>query len=140
MRFWDSSAVVPLVVQQAASPRVDEWLRDDGELVLWSLTIVEVVSALRRLVREGLLAEDVAAEAEMRTEELTLASHLVMDVESVKVRARRLLRVHALRGADALQLGAALEWAQGRPDGRTLHTLDDRLALAARLEGFSVIR
>jgi hypothetical protein len=39
---------------------------------------------------------------------------------------------------DALQLGAALHWAEGHPQGRTLHTLDSRLALAAEREGFAV--
>jgi hypothetical protein len=39
---------------------------------------------------------------------------------------------------DALQLGAALHWAEGRADGHVLHTLDRRLALAAQREGFVV--
>jgi hypothetical protein len=56
----------------------------------------------------------------------------------VKTLAGRLLRVHALRASDALQLGAALVWASARADGKRLHTLDERLALAARREGFSV--
>lgn len=51
--------------------------------------------------------------------------------------ARRLLRLHALRAADALQLGAAIEWANGRPNGRVFHTLDKPLARAAEREGFS---
>jgi hypothetical protein len=56
----------------------------------------------------------------------------------VKGLARRLLRVHALRAADALQLGAALVWAGGRPQGKVLLTLDERLALIAKREGFEV--
>lgn len=76
--------------------------------------------------------------AESRAQELAAASYTVADIEAVKAMARRLLRVHALRAADALQLGAALVWAGGRPQGKTLHTLDDRLALAGRREGFEV--
>ena len=57
----------------------------------------------------------------------------------MKALAVRLLRVHPLRGADALQLGAALVWADGAPSGLVLHTLDRRLALAAEREGFRVV-
>lgn len=138
MRFWDSSAVVPLVVSHSSSGTADGWLREDRNVVLWTLTPVEVVSALRRLAREGLLSEEVALRAETRIDELMAASHLVTDVESVKQQARRLLRLHALRAGDALQLAAALEWSTGRPIGKVLHTFDQRLAHAARLEGFEV--
>jgi hypothetical protein len=41
---------------------------------------------------------------------------------------------------DALQLGAALLWAEGHPEGRTLYTLDARLRGAAEREGFVVPR
>jgi len=139
VRFWDSSALVPLVVKQAASRGADEWLRQDADMVIWTLTPVEVASAVRRLTREGSLAEELAIEAERRSDELANASHLVVDVESVKAQAKRLLRLHALRAADALQLAAAIAWAGGYPAGRIVHTLDDRLGEAARREGFQVI-
>lgn len=139
MRFWDSSAVVPLVVTQAESAQTDEWLSEDGDVVLWTLTPTEVVCAIRRLVREGAISEKVAEDAEARSEELIAASHLVVDVETVKAQAGRLLRLHALRAADALQLAAAIEWAGGHPAKRILHTLDERLGRAAGREGFAVI-
>jgi predicted nucleic acid-binding protein len=139
VRFWDSSAVVPLIVAQGASRQVDGWLSADPELALWTLTAVEVTSALRRLVREGLLAERDANTAEARADELVESSHLVVNVETVKSQARRLLRLHALRAADAMQLGAALEWAGGRPTGRFFVTLDAQLGRAAAREGFRVI-
>ena len=138
MRFWDSSAVVPLVVHQRAAARADRWFGDDPSVVLWSLTPVEITSALWRLAREGVLSEDDARGAEARADELVAASHTVADIGSVQALARRLLRIHALRAADALQLAAALVWVSGRPEGQTLHTLDARLALAARREGFDV--
>jgi uncharacterized protein len=106
--------------------------------VLWTLTPVEVVSGLRRLVRERALSEDVAHAAERRLDEIVRGSHVVVDVESVKSFARRLLRIHSLRAFDALQLGAAFSWAEGNPHGRTLHTLDRGLGAAARSEGFLV--
>jgi hypothetical protein len=70
---------------------------------------------------------------------LVKASHVVINVETVKSQARRLLRLHPLRAADAMQLAAALEWAGGRPAGQLIHTLDAQLALAAAREGFLVV-
>ena len=139
MRFWDSSALVALVVRQPASGEVERWIREDPELVTWTLTPVEVVSALRRLVRENDIAERVARDAEALTADVVGHTHVVADVERVKTIASRLLRVHPLRAADALQLGAALAWADGHATGLVFHTFDGRLALAADREGFRAV-
>ena len=138
MRFWDSSAVVPLLIEQEPSSRAAAWVARDDAMVVWTLTPVEVVSALRRLVRDQTLDEAIARAAEVRMEEIVRTCHVIIDVEPVKSLATRLRRLHALRAADALQLGAALHWTEGHPQGRTLHTLDSRLALAAQREGFVV--
>jgi predicted nucleic acid-binding protein len=57
----------------------------------------------------------------------------------VRSLARRLLRVHDLRAADALQLAAAVVGTEHHPALLPLVTLDRRLANAARLEGFPVV-
>lgn len=36
MRFWDSSALVPLLVEEAESIRMDGLLAGDTSLVVWS--------------------------------------------------------------------------------------------------------
>src|SRR5258708_4529922 len=97
VRFWDSSAVVPPLLAQAGSADADRWLGDDGAIAIWTLTPIEVASAAQRLVREGVISERQADEAERRTGELVRASHVVVDVEAVKSRATRLLRLHVLR-------------------------------------------
>lgn len=140
MRFWDSSAVVPLLVRQESSPVAERWIAEDPDMVLWTLTSVEVVSAFRRLVREQALKEDSGRIAERRLDQLVRTCHVVVDVPAVKGQAIRVLRFHQLRAFDALQLGAALLWAEGHPEGRTLHTLDVRLGSADEREGFSVPR
>ena len=84
------------------------------------------------------LDDDLAQSAEARLDGIIRTCHVVIDVETVKPMASRLLRLHPLRAFDALQLGAALRWAEGHPQGRMFCTLDRRLALAARHEGFSV--
>jgi predicted nucleic acid-binding protein len=60
--------------------------------------------------------------------------------EEVRERAERLLRIHRLRAADALQLAAALVWCEDRPRGRALIGDDGNLSEAARGEGFTIIR
>jgi uncharacterized protein len=139
VRFWDTSAIVPLVVRQAESGLARDWLLEDGELAVWTLTSVELASAVYRLVREGAIPEEMARVAESRADALLATAHFVREVEAVKATASRLLRVHALRGADALQLASAMVWAGGDPRGLTVCAFDARLAPAALKEGFRVL-
>jgi uncharacterized protein len=53
--------------------------------------------------------------------------------------AERLLRVHALRAGDSLQLSAALIAANHDPATLEMVCVDARLTAAARREGFTVI-
>jgi predicted nucleic acid-binding protein len=138
VRFWDSSAVVPLLVRQAASPTLTGWRAADAGMVLWTLTAVEAVSALERLGRERAAPTALVQAASVRTRERVDVSRVVVDLEAVQTLALRLLRLHPLRAFAALQLGAALHRAESRPHGRILHSLDGRLAEAARREGFDV--
>jgi len=46
MRFWDGSALVPLVVAHATSSVTDAWLAADPLPAVWTLTPVEISSAL----------------------------------------------------------------------------------------------
>lgn len=139
MRFWDTSAMVPLLVEHPDSGTAVGWAKDDGEIAAWTLMPVEAISAIRRLHRESALRERDAARAEAKLHDLVRRLHLVVDVEGTKRVAARLLRTHALRAADALQLAAGLLWADSRPEGRVLHTFDRRLASAAAREGFTVL-
>ncbi len=59
--------------------------------------------------------------------------------EIFRENAIRLLRAHPLRAADALQLGAAFAAAERRPQSLQVMTLDERLADAARKEGFALV-
>src|SRR2546426_11396245 len=97
VRFWDSSAVVPLLIHQERSSRVASWVSGDNAMVVWTLTPVEVVSALRRLVRERAVSEDAARVAEIRLGEMMERGHVVIDVEGVKSLAARLLRSECSR-------------------------------------------
>ena len=139
MRFWDSSALVPLFVQQAASPAVLALHAANAEVAAWALSEVEFRSAIWRLVREHALAAADAAELLIRFETLWSGVRVVPLTEPVLVRARRVLAVHALRAADAMQLGAALTIVYDLPAGWEFVCLDQRLSDAARIEGFRVV-
>lgn len=52
--------------------------------------------------------------------------------------ARALLLRDPLRAADAMQLAAAIELGDGRPDRIALYTLDNRLRDAAFREGLNI--
>jgi uncharacterized protein with PIN domain len=52
VRFWDSSAIVPLMIVEPGSARVRNWFDSDSEIIVWTLTPVELLSAIARLRRE----------------------------------------------------------------------------------------
>lgn len=140
MRFWDSSALVPLLVVESLSAEVMREYERDPEVVVWWASEVECVSALARLERDGSLSGPLIVDALGRLDGLAQAWREVQPIVRVRQTAIRLLRVHALRAADALQLGAALVAAEDHPATLPVVTLDDRLAQAAEREGFVVVR
>lgn len=139
MRFWDSSAVVPLLVDEPATDAVRAVLEEDPTMLVWWATELECVSAIARLERQGDLASDATVVALQRLEALAGGWHEVQPVESVRRAARRALRVHSLRTADALQLAAATVGSEGQPASLDVVSFDDRLSDAARREGFAVL-
>jgi predicted nucleic acid-binding protein len=139
VRFWDSSAVVALIVEEESSREAEGVLAEDAEMVAWWGTLVECTSALARRERAAAIDPAAAARALFDLGELARSWTEIAPVESVREDALRLLRVHELRAGDALQLAAAIAAAENRPDALDVVTLDDRLALAARHEGFRVL-
>jgi predicted nucleic acid-binding protein len=139
LRFWDASAILPLFIEEAGSELVRSWLAEDGSIAVWALTRLEVVSAIERRVREGHLNERQRVSALDTCEKLIEAAHEVMDVLAVRSRALPLLGRYPLRAADAAQLGVALFLAESNVSSLPFVTLDRRLAVAARREGFRVL-
>jgi hypothetical protein len=139
MRFWDSSAVIPLCLEERRSVAARALAEEDGHLVVWWGTPVECASAFSRLERDGSFTE---READTVAGTLSLLSEAwteVAPVEQVRRAAAHLLRLHPLRAADAFQLAAALTWAGHLPAGHGFVCFDQRLRDAARKEGFRVL-
>jgi uncharacterized protein len=136
--FWDSSAIVPLLVAEPRSSELTALLREGDVPVVWWTTVVECRSALQRRHRETPFLSGVLESALRRLERFFAVWDTVPPTEEVRRRASRLLAVHALRAGDALQLGAALVFAEDE-EGTGLVCLDDRLRDAASKEGFRIL-
>lgn len=139
MRFWDASAIIPLCLQEPQTPLLMQLAEEDSAIAAWWATPIECCSAFARLRREGILSRQ--SEEQARTILSALAADWTEIVPSQIVRdqAVRVLSLHPLRAADALQLAAALTWIQGRPQGHEFMCLDRRLQNAAQAEGFRVL-
>ena len=139
MRYWDASALLPLLVLEADTPKRQQQFQEDSEVVTWWGSRVECESGLNRLQREDKLDP---AGLEVALQGLALFAAAWVEIQATSVvqgRALRLLRVHPLRAADALQLAAALIAVNDAPQHFPLVCADSRLAEAARKEGFLVL-
>jgi predicted nucleic acid-binding protein len=139
MNFWDSSALLPLLVEESSSQRILTFYQEHAEIVAAWSTPVECVSALARLEREGHVESRSVTAAIRQLQELQEAWHEVQPTDAVRQLACRLLRVHSLRAADSLQLASALVVAGGQVREWGFVCLDRRLCEAAEREGFAVI-
>ena len=139
MKFWDASAIVPLLVAETVTRSVQALAKRDSDMLAWWGSRVECASAVARLERAAQLDRTGATLAFDRLKHLADGWHEIEPSEVVRENAVRFLRVHPLRAADALQLAAAFLAAERRPSSLEIVTLDDRLADAAREEGFELI-
>ncbi len=139
MRFWDTSAVVPICVQETSSASARELLVEDASVVVWWGTRTECVSALARRTREGGLTRTDERAARRVLHVLSQSWMEMQPSDAVRSMAERLLAVHPLRAADALQLAAAILWCGQHPAGQDLVTFDERLRDASHREGFTVL-
>jgi predicted nucleic acid-binding protein len=138
LRFWDSSAIVALLVDEARSADARALLDEDDAVAVWWAADVECVSALARLERAGAPAATIA-ECLGRLKAVADGWIVVLPSEEIRESAKRLLRVHPLRAPDALQLAAAIGALRGNAGHGDFVCLDERLCAAARREGLNVL-
>jgi len=138
MRFWDASALVPLCLSEPTSNPLLTLLHTDHAVAVWWGSLIECWSTIARRGREGSLSLDEGDQAVVRLSRLQESWYEIQPSEQIRGLVARLLRVHPLSGADALQLAAALVWIDKAAPGEFV-TLDHRLHTAARLEGFRVL-
>lgn len=139
MRYWDTSALVPLIVEEPSSARARVLARGDRHIATWWGTYVECAAALARRHRQRQLTDAGHADAQAALQRTARTWTVVEPAPALREVAARRAIVHGLTSGDALQLAAGLAWADGHPHGRHFVTLDRALAEAARLEGFTVL-
>jgi hypothetical protein len=139
MRFWDSSALIPLLIEEATTAQLRRILQSDLEFAVWWGSRVECVSAISRLERMRELEPRQAGEIISNSRMLLDSAVEIPPSQVLRDLACRLLRVHPLKAADALQLAAALVTCEQEPASLELVSLDDQLREAAGREGFAVL-
>jgi uncharacterized protein len=139
MKFWDASAVLPLCLQEPQTLTLRKLSARDGAVVAWWGTSVECYSALARLRREETLSPADETQARIVLHALMASWTEIEPSVVVREQAGRILLLHPLRAADALQLAAAILWANGRASGHEFVCLDHRLCDAAQREGFTIL-
>jgi len=137
--FWDTSALVPLCVQQQPSPAVQQLLHQ-YEIAVWWATPVEMRSAFERLLRMGQLTLPEHAAAGVRLEKLRRGWRELQPSEALRSQAETFLMSYLLKAADALQLAAAWIWCSGNPQNYVFISGDAQLLEAARQVGFQIWR
>jgi predicted nucleic acid-binding protein len=113
-------------------------LYENYRIVTWRATQVEIMSGLTRLDRLGQITHDRFLIGKQIAQEIMRDWISVGSTESIAGNACLLLERYPLRSADALQLAAALEWCEGKPQGNVFLTFDRRLREATGLAGFTL--
>jgi predicted nucleic acid-binding protein len=139
MRFWDSSALVPLLIEEPESARMMSLLASDSGMAVWWGTLTECWSALARREREAGWPPSTTDKALANLQAVFRRAQEILPTAALRAHSRRLLFTHSLRAADALQLAAALVLAGADVADLEFVTLDETLARCARLEGFKLV-
>lgn len=109
--YLDASALAGRYVRERITGRVEEILRDSSSLGTSVLSIPEILSALCRRRREGVLSPDLYEQAkDALMEDVADASIIPVSPEVLKRAAELLEESHELSAVDALHVGSALEW------------------------------
>lgn len=135
MKFWDSSALVPLLIHESGTKRSYELIEQDSGCVVWWASPLECASAIARLERSHELSLEEAESSFAMLKTLQSSWHEIHPNERIRERAQRLLRLHPLRTSDSLQLAAASLAQDQIGSALEFICFDQRLLTAARKEG-----
>jgi predicted nucleic acid-binding protein len=139
VRFWDSSAVVPLVVAERASATMAALTTAGLPMYVWWGTRTEVAAALARLERLGHATPAAISECSRRLRDLAASWRELAPSELLRDSAERLLRAHDLQATGSLQLAAARIATADDPSMAEFVCLDAKLRQAAAREGFRLL-
>jgi predicted nucleic acid-binding protein len=133
--YFDSSAFAKRYVDEAGTPEVLAWCDQATELALSVIAVPELISAFRRLMREGRL--DDAQYRQLKADLMAdIADALICDTTPhVVQKAVTALEAHPLRALDAIHVGAALACSAD-----AFISADGRQCIAARHFGLQVVQ
>lgn len=143
--FLDSSALSKRYVVEQGSQAIESLVAPENGHVIFiaQITPVEVMSAITRLGRDGVIAAQAVTNLRTVIESETANEYEVIALpDAIVSRAIDMLEFHSLRAYDAVQLASALD-ANARLVAAGLSSLtfvcaDKRLIEAARKEGLVV--
>ncbi len=136
--YLDTSALVKLYIEEEGTARITTLTanRDDVQIVVLDITLIESRSAVRRRQREGdIEGADADLILKQIEEDATTSFLLQPSTSAVMEEAARLIDRHPLRAYDALQLAGCLVVRHDVPGPLTFVCADTRLCEAASLEG-----
>jgi predicted nucleic acid-binding protein len=139
MRFWDTSAIIPLCIEEQETRSIQDIAKTDEMIIVWWGSIVECYSAFGRLRRDGILKLQEEIQVLAVLSQLKGVWTEIEPSDEIRDITRRLFQNYPLRAADSLQLAAAIVWAEKTPRGHEFVCLDARLRDAAQKEGFTVL-
>lgn len=136
LAFWDSSAIVKLLVDEAGSDMAERLWNDPSPAAASRLVVPEVSAALAAARRDGRLDDAARACAlrEWRRYESEIDFFEV--TPEIAGRGADLAGTHPLGGADAVHLATVLTL---RDRDLVIATWDRRFSAAAAAEGIAVV-
>jgi len=105
MKFWDTSALMPLCLKEPQTARVQKLIEQDGDVAAWWGTLIEGYSAIARLRREEVFTADEECQARQVLNRLAGQWAEIRPSNPVRDQAARVLLLHPLPGC-----GACLGW------------------------------
>lgn len=139
MIYWDTSALVSVMIEEPASGRVFSFLGEHGNLESYTslFTFLEIESALQRRLNDRSLAVEDANIARAAAGRFRKKAKVINADENILDVALHYQKIYALRAGDALQLASARIGAKSPLDVQFM-CLDKLLSQAAFQEGFEL--
>jgi hypothetical protein len=125
MRFWDASAIVPLLMTEPPTKTVQAIAEKDPTMIVWWATEVECASAVTRLERNAALDQAAATQAFGRLKHLVHAWHEVDPSDPIRRSCSRKL---APASGDHRIVLSAVHWSRTAADVLAAVRFEVRLA------------